>query len=264
MSAGELQIAIERLIQQAPTSWLLEVCAELRSWSPGSPGAEMAVRLPSTYNGDLAFQLSSIVRQAEGLLSWEALGWSIELSAATYSTWRQTEHVELLWAGPCPVSSIPARRIDQVLYDLVASAEKRILFVTFAAHKIQRLTDTLTAAVLRGVAVRLILEFEEESQSQLSIDALRAFPTELQKHAQIFYWPLERRERNAAGRPSKLHAKVAVVDDRALLTSANLTDDAFMRNLELGALFSGGQVPARLRAHFEELITTGTLELWKQ
>ena len=29
----------------------------------------------------------------------------------------------------------PARRIDQVLYDLVASAKRDVLLITFAAHK---------------------------------------------------------------------------------------------------------------------------------
>ena len=36
-----------------------------------------------------------------------------------------------------------------------------------------------------------------------------------------------------AGRPGKLHVKCAIVDDVALVGSANLTDDAFNRNMEL-------------------------------
>jgi len=77
------------------------------------------------------------------------------------------QHVELLWTGPSPASQIPARRtrtIDQVLYDLIGSAKREILLVTFAAYKISRLTDGLVAAIGRGVAVRLILEFEEASK----------------------------------------------------------------------------------------------------
>jgi phosphatidylserine/phosphatidylglycerophosphate/cardiolipin synthase-like enzyme len=77
-----------------------------------------------------------------------------------------------LWAGPAPASVIPARRIDQVLYDLVANADKDILLITFAAHKIQRLADVLASASRRGVRVRLVLEFGVESQFQLSHDAL--------------------------------------------------------------------------------------------
>jgi hypothetical protein len=39
------------------------------------------------------------------------------------------------------------------------------------------------------------------------------------------------------------------IDKRALLSSANLTDDAFLRNLELGVLFTGGDMPSKLREH---------------
>ncbi len=71
-----------------------------------------------------------------------------------------------------------------------------------------------------------------------------------------FYWPVEKRELNQFGKPGKLHAKAAVIDKQALLSSANLTDDAFLRNLELGVLFVGGDM-GRFYA--------GTLEsLWEE
>ena len=60
-----------------------------------------------------------------------------------------------------------------------------------------------------------------------------------------------------------MHAKAAVVDDKALLSSANLTDDAFLRNLELGVLFTGGLIPRSLPEHFEHLLANGTLVRWK-
>jgi cardiolipin synthase A/B len=49
------------------------------------------------------------------------------------------------------------------------------------------------------------------------------------------------------------------IDKQALLSSANLTDDAFLRNLELGVLFTGGDMPAMLREHFDHLIAVRTL-----
>ena len=158
---------------------------------------------------------------------------------------------------------MPARRIDQVLYDLIGTAQKDILLVTFAAHKIHRLAETLASASRRGVRVRLILEFGVQSQFQLSHDALKAFPADLRAKAEIFYWPIEKRELNVFGKPGKLHAKAAVIDKQALLSSANLTDDAFLRNLELGVLFMGGDMPTKLRDHFEHLIAAGTLLRWK-
>lgn len=186
---------------------------------------------------------------------------TIEVCRSVFSTWQQEQHSELLWTGPSPASQIPARRIDQVLYDLIDKAEHEILLVTFAAHKIWRLADGLAKAIGRGVAVRLILEFEQTSEGQLSMDALNAFPDTIKKRAQIYYWPLEKRERNAYGKPGKLHAKAAIVDDQVVLSSANLTDDAFTRNLELGALLSSPEIRQRLRDHFDGLCATGTLAL---
>ena len=95
------------------------------------------------------------------------------------------------------------------------------------------------------------------------MDALKAFPPILCQQAQIYYWPLEKREKNVLGNPGKLHAKAAVIDDRAVLSSANLIDDAFNRNLELGALLSGREIAHKLRSHFDNLCADGTLRLWK-
>jgi len=217
--------------------------------------------LPATNNGDAAHCLANIIRQAEGVLSWKALGASIDICTSISLNRQQEQHIELLWTGPSPASQIPARRIDQVLYDLIGSAKREILLVTFAAHKISRLTDGLVKALNRDVCVRLILEFEETSEGQLSMDALTAFPDVIRRRAQIYYWPLDKRERNAHGKPAKLHAKVAVIDDQAVLSSANLTDDAFTRNLELGALLSSTEIRQRLREHFDALCVNGTLKL---
>ncbi len=144
-----------------------------------------------------------------------------------------------------------------MLYDLIATAQKDILLITFAAHKIHRLAEILASEASRGVRVSLVLEFGVQSRFQLSHNALKAFPVELQSKAEIFYWPIEKRELNLFGKPGKLHAKAAVIDKEALVSSANLTDDASLRNLELGVLFTGGDMPTRLREHFEHLIAAG-------
>jgi cardiolipin synthase len=220
---GDLSQAIEQLVQEAPRSWLEIVCSELRS-SPANILAEVVLqKLPPTHNGDLAYQSAEVIRLAGGVVSWEALSSAIAMCASLRDRW-QTEHkTELLWAGPAPASEMPARRIDQVLYDLIATAESDILLITFAAHKIPRLAGVLASASSRGVRVRLVLEFGIQSQFQLSHDAIKAFPADLHRKAEIFYWPIEHRELNLFGKPGKLHAKAAVVDKQALLSSANLT-----------------------------------------
>lgn len=259
---ADLSEAIEQLVQEAPGPWLEAVCAGLISGPASAPAENVLKRLPSTHNGDLAYRLREVVRLSAETISWEALGSAIALCASLYARWQVEQKVELLWTGPAPAGGMPARRIDQVLYDLVASAKKDILLVTFAAHKIHRLAELLASASRRGVRVRLILEFGVQSQFQLSHDALKAFPEDLQEKAEIFYWPVEKRELNQFGKPGKLHAKAAVIDTQALLSSANLTDDAFLRNLELGVLFMGGDMPTKLREHFEHLIAAHTLLCW--
>jgi phosphatidylserine/phosphatidylglycerophosphate/cardiolipin synthase-like enzyme len=259
---AELSQAIEELVQEAPRSWLEAVCAELQSSKTNTLAEVVLGRLPPTHNGDLAYRLREVVRLCSGAISWEALSSAIAMCTAVGDRWQIERKTELLWAGPAPGGGMPARRIDQVLYDLIATAEKDILLITFAAHKIQRLAEVLASASRRGVRVRLVLEFGVQSQFQLSHDALKAFPLDLQEKAEIFYWPIDKRELNLFGKPGKLHAKAAVIDKQALLSSANLTDDAFLRNLELGVLFMGGDMPTKLRQHFEHLIALGTLLRW--
>ena len=257
--AGEIDI----LIRKAHGQWLQAVCAVLATVPESTDATTLIASLPPTNNGDAAHSLASIIRQSSGMFTWKALGSSIEVCSFMFDRWREEQHIELLWTGPSPASQIPARRIDQVLYDLIGAAKREILLVTFAAHKISRLTDGLVTAINRGISVRLILEFEEASAGQLSMDALKAFPAALCQRAKIYYWPIDKRERNSLGHPGKLHAKLAIIDDQAVLSSANLTDDAFNRNLELGTLLSNGQIIQRLRGHFDSLCTEGTLKLWK-
>jgi len=263
MIPSNLADEIDILIRKAHGQWLQAVCTVLATVPESTDATSLFASLPPTNNGDAAHSLASIIRQAAGMLTWKALASSIELCSFMFERWSEEQHIELLWTGPSPASQIPARRIDQVLYDLIGAAKREILLVTFAAHKISRLTDGLVAAINRGVSVRLILEFEEASAGQLSMDALKAFPTALCQRAKIFYWPLDKRERNALGHPGKLHAKLAIIDDQAVLSSANLTDDAFNRNLELGALLSNNAFIQMLYGHIDGLCAEGTLRLWK-
>ena len=80
-----------------------------------------------------------------------------------------------------------------------------------------------------------------------SYDALKAFPAALIHGSEIYHWPVEKRDRNQAGRLGKLHAKVAIVDDIALVSGANLTDDAFNRDLEVGILPARPPVTSAVR-----------------
>ena len=169
-----------------------------------------------------------------------------------------TPMTELIWTGPAN-NRFPVRRLDQVLYDLISKAGRKIVLVTFAAHRIRLLCEHLTAAVQRGVSLTLIVECEDESEGQLTRDAIEAFRNVPAADIHIYYWPLAKRERNQAGRPGKLHMKCAVVDDVAIIGSANLTDDAFNRNMELGLIVRERSTVDSISEHFAELISSEVL-----
>lgn len=253
-------IQLEKLIRKVPATWLIKACETLKSLSADTPVDGVCRLMPSTLNSDLSFLAEQVIRQADQVMSWEALGWVLESNFQAHRKWMVDQRVELLWSGPSPANEIPVRRIDQSLYDLIATAKNEILLVTFAAAKIKRLADSLFAAVERGVAVRLLLEFEQESEGQLSFDALKAFPVDLVRQVEVYCWPLVKRERNQAGRPGKLHAKLALIDDQVIVSSANLTDDAFNRNLELGVLLQSKNLRTTVKRYFEGLVIAGLIE----
>ena len=195
--------------------------------------------------------------EKKGNLSWKEV--SAILTTINFINDSSIPELEILWSGPSQ-GLFPVRRFDQVLYDLIRTSETRILLVTFAAVKIDLLCKQLHEALKKGIAVSLILEAESESEGQLSFDAIKAFKPIISQGCKVYYWPLEQRERNQAGRPGKLHAKCAVVDSKAIIGSANLTDDAFNRNLELGVLINDPSVANQLYRHFKALIENKILK----
>jgi len=256
-----LSTHIQELVRRAPPFWLEQVCAELRN-SPASASTELVKkRLPTTANSDLAFVLNCTIDSAVGVVSWEALGYGLQVAFNSHVFDNHNRRIEMLWSGRQPAINLRARRIDQALYDSIENAKHEILLVTFAAAKVDRLAAALLRAARRNVNVKLVLEFAEASEGQLSFDALNAFPTDLVKVAKVYFWPVENRERNYAGKPGKLHAKLAVIDDVALVSSANLTDDAFTRNLELGVWLKDPDVVRWAREYFTNLVSNSTLQL---
>jgi phosphatidylserine/phosphatidylglycerophosphate/cardiolipin synthase-like enzyme len=256
--------AIENLIKKSPEAWILSVCNALRNFPPETPLPLIIQRIPATNNADLQCLMNEVIAQASDsmsleAMSWEALSWTLEATYTSYCRWKDEHRIELVWTGPQLTGQIAARRIDQALYDLIAQAKHEILLVTFAAAKVERLTTALQKAASKGVHIRMILEFQQTSEGQLSYDALKAFPPALIAAVEVYHWPADKRERNSANRPGKLHAKVAIIDDTALISSANLTDDAFNRNLELGVKVQNSEFLLSCKNYFDALIANHTL-----
>lgn len=255
MISRELVAALTNARRRMPRDGWQQLTAGLAGFQSTPNAASIRQATVDLHNPDVAWILSEAFGRSTGV-TWGEI--AAAMTTVDCFAGDSTLLTEIIWTGPAN-NRFPVRRIDQVLYDLISSARRRILLVTFAAHRVRHLCDHLTCAIHRGVELTLIVESEEESEGQLTRDAIGAFRDVPLTRASLFYWPVEKRERNAAGRPGKLHVKCAIVDDIALIGSANLTDDAFNRNMELGMLVREETTVLTITEHFNELIRTGVL-----
>lgn len=172
---------------------------------------------------------------------------------------RQKQSIELTWTGP-KTQNINLRRTDQALIELINSAKKRITIVSFAVYKAKSILTALEKAAKRGVEINIIIESPDASEGKIAHDTIKGLGNALKSMAKIHIWPYAKREVTPNGKYGSLHAKVAVADEDMLyISSANLTEYAMNLNMEMGILIVGGELPARVQGHFDELILEGTL-----
>ena len=173
---------------------------------------------------------------------------------------RSRHTTELVWTGPAtPV--VPVRRTEQVLCDLIRCAERRLTMTSFGIFQVPRLVEELEQSLERGVALRIVLG-DRESHGAQEIDRQRQqLGRVVAARASLLHWPSERRPRDEQGHAGLMHVKAAVADSRvAFLTSANLTEAALERNMELGVLIRGGILPASIDRLIDALLESGELQ----
>jgi cardiolipin synthase len=190
-------------------------------------------------------------------MAGSAVALAVRAAADAVQDVRGEDHVSVVWTGPASYE-VPVRATGAVLAEVIDEARKSLIVVSFAAYKVPAIVDALRSAVERGVDVRLVLESVVESKGNLSQDAKEAFDV-LGGTVSFYVWPAEVRVSKGGGHAS-MHAKCAVADRRtAFVTSANLTGAAMTDNMELGLLVRGGDVPRRIRNHFDSLMSLGAL-----
>jgi phosphatidylserine/phosphatidylglycerophosphate/cardiolipin synthase-like enzyme len=176
----------------------------------------------------------------------------------------QRAPLELVWSGP--LSPAPQTRDTAVvLAEMFAASTKRVLLAGYVFTHGGSILRPLHVALERGVSVRFFMDIPGQASTVADIPGYAKgqveeflgrnwpfgppFPT-------FFYdprtaSPLER---------AILHAKCAVVDGRrALVTSANFTNAAQTRNIEVGVLIDDEIFATRLEGQFNALVTQGAL-----
>lgn len=231
----------------------------VRSWPAGH--VELLAAEVETLTEPLAAKVSpSAVKRelygawAESGLSGSALAAALRAAAFTADDLGSRERTDLVWTGP-DTTSIPLRRTEAVLCEVIDGAKEDLTLVSFVAYEVHSVVAALCRAVDRRVAVRIVLEAPATMGGSLDVDSVSKMRAAV-PGARVHVWE----NSGTFGIPGVIHAKCAVADGRiALVTSANLTGSAMWRNMELGVLVDGGRQPRRLRDHFAALIDTRVL-----
>jgi phosphatidylserine/phosphatidylglycerophosphate/cardiolipin synthase-like enzyme len=193
-------------------------------------------------------------------LAAQSVAIALRAAVITQKHHRDSQSVELVWTGP-DVQGDPFRRTEQVILQLFDAAKERITLVSFAVYSIPNIARALVSAATRGVQLAVIIETPDKLGGANEYSTLLALGKEVADCSKVYYWPKENRPVSESGKPGILHVKCAVADDEWMfLSSANLTQQAFTINMELGVLVRGGSMPRSVQKQFDLLIKSGKLK----
>lgn len=174
-----------------------------------------------------------------------------------------------------PLPGIFARDTGMVYDELLGSAERSIWLSSFVYHNGPKVFETLAQRMQQrpDMSVNLLLNIQRKwGDSTLSEHLVSAFAHTFWQKA----WPGQRRPRvyydpraieigdsdSQPGVRAVLHAKAVVVDDEALfITSANLTEAASERNIEMGVLLRDRSMALTVVSYFQRMIDSNYLRL---
>jgi phosphatidylserine/phosphatidylglycerophosphate/cardiolipin synthase-like enzyme len=152
--------------------------------------------------------------------------------------------VELVSTGPEAVG-LPARDTRIVVRELFRQAEQSVLVAGYAVYQGRDVFRALAERmeVTPGLKVRMFLDVQRpRGDTSRSSEVLRRFAERFRTREwpgprlpEVFYDPRSLDLKGA--KRASLHAKCVVVDDQvAFISSANFTEAAQARNIEVGAL----------------------------
>ena len=216
--------------------------------------------------------VASISAYLEELAQRQVSPSQIALILRSFAAGRQvnpsvSELIDIVVSGPDVAAT--ARDTGVVIRQLFNKAKERVLAVGYAVHQgrsvFRDLADRLDAD--DSLKATLCLEVRrEQTNTSLDSQVVGRFARNFVENE----WPGTRLPRLyydprslAPGGPvhSALHAKCVVIDGReALVTSANFTEAAQERNIELGLLVNSPAIAGQIEEHFYSLIRNGHLE----
>jgi phosphatidylserine/phosphatidylglycerophosphate/cardiolipin synthase-like enzyme len=211
--------------------------------------------------GDIAASLLELGRL--GISGPAAAAWLRTLDRAA----TRIRKPDLVWSGP-EVPGLHARDTRRVYEELLGSAELSIWASTYAFFDGPKAFEVLARRMEATPALRvtLLLNIQRKwGDTTASEQLVRRFADRFWKtdwpgsaRPNVFYDP---RALDLDGPGGVLHAKAVVADDEAVfITSANLTEAALDRNIELGVLIRDRAFALTVGGYFQNLIDRDLLK----
>ena len=258
MLSSQLLEAVFRTVEILPPTSIENVAAAMMYALPPDEWRSRVLASVALPHERVALTaLLTVWEKEKGLSAANILATALQSALHTKSAIERTHQIELVWTGPS--SGMTFRRTDQALLQVIQSAKRELLLVTFAAYRVPLLRDAIRLAAERGVVISFVSESAEQSRGKVSFDAANAL-REISDHIKFYVWPHNKRGKDHLGNFGLLHAKCALADAEMLfVSSANLTDSALILNMEMGLLIQGGSLPMQVREHFLRLYDHGYL-----
>lgn len=253
-------------LRSLPAARLREMATAFREGMLGLPCSELA--LQRTFPADQVPALKADIEQL-GKVSFQPTQVSVLLELLAETAERETvsaERLSLVWTGP-EAPGIVSRDTRAVVEELFRSARRSVLIAGYVIYQGQEVFKEL-ARRMEEVPDLTVKMFLNVSRSYNDTRAEQAIFGEFRDRfrrewpgscfPEVFYDP-RGLELDPKVRAS-LHAKVVIVDGkRAFVSSANFTEAAQVKNIEVGILVRDALFAGKLDQHFVGLAANNTL-----
>jgi phosphatidylserine/phosphatidylglycerophosphate/cardiolipin synthase-like enzyme len=194
------------------------------------------------------------------------LAWTLRLLARERRARRAArDDIALVWTGP-EEGATSSRDTQVVVQELFAAADRSLLIASYLHANWDTVFGPLARRmdVTPSLRVRMVVNIKSADGSAHVPEAIAACAQGFRRHwpgarrPEVFYDP--RTLRRDDGHVVSMHAKCVVADgERVLITSANFTEAAQVRNIEVGVVLHDVVLAQTLTRQFENLVATGLL-----
>lgn len=232
-----------------PLKYEITKTALIGSGAPVNDAEELV-----SYISSRGYSHDTLAVMVEAIIETRRYATDVSLSQTLVVTGPSTSQTENLKTG--------ARFIQ-----VVQHARRELMLATFALYQGDRILEPIHDAMILNpnldvtVILNVARKYGDRTKNEDIIDAARQ---EFSKNwpwpqmPSVWYFP-ESLNLNSADRAS-MHAKFVIADEeRCFITSANFTDAAQKKNIEVGIELSNSLEPKSLSQYFKQLMSEGKL-----